>query len=826
MGEVYRARDPRLEREVALKVVRSDGAAREDRLRRFLQEAKTAGSLNHPNILVVYDVGSENGMPYVVSELLDGQTLRSALADDALTVRKALEYGGQIAAGLAAAHEKGIVHRDVKPENLFVTRDGRVKILDFGLAKLLGEREADEGSSTQTGPVTVVGSVAYMSPEQARGAEPDHRSDVFSFGAVLFEMLAGERPFRGETSADTLAAILREDPPDLTSTRPDVPGVLDRIVRRCLEKRPEDRFHSAHDLRLALEAVAGGSGLVPATTSAAASRIRLRRMGSLAVLGLLAGLAIGLPAGRELERRPPVVFRQVSFKRGTVTSGRFSSDGNTILYSAAWQGQRARVFTMRLDSPEARAIGPEDGRVVGAAAGEVAIVEDRGVLIRLPLEGGGAREVATDVLDAAWSAQTQDFAVVRGSEEVRLEYPSGHELYKTGADIRLPRPSPSGERVAFVEEAQRNLSPSFLCVAERGGSSRRIGGLWDAITGIAWSADGRELWITGKNPRFPSDGLFAVGLDGRERLLLSAPGVLVMLDVFADRRVLLSSSARRFEAFGLAPGETTERDLAWLDRTWLNELSRDGRTLLFFEDAGGAGLLGGFQGYIRRTDGSPPVRLGRGVPHSLSPDGRSVLWTEFTSSPLQQNNLAILPTGAGDRKPLSRGSIAEYYGAWWFPDGRHALIAGNEAGRPRRLFVQDTADGDPRALTPEGVFGDWNPIAPDGRSVAANGPNGLAIYPVAGGKPTTVPGAQADDAALTWSREGSRLYVQETRFQPQARVSLLDVRTGGRKLWRTLAPRDLAGVEFCNALVAPDSESYAYYCRRTLSDLYVVEGLE
>jgi hypothetical protein len=331
--------------------------------------------------------------------------------------------------------------------------------------------------------------------------------------------------------------------------------------------------------------------------------------------------------------------------------------------------------------------------------------------------------------------------------------------------------------------------------------------------------------VTGNNPRFETSGIYAVSMDGRERLLLSAPGVLVIHDVFPDARVLVSSNAQRFEAFGRAPGDTVDRDLAWLDRTWLNYISDDGRTLLFYEDGRGAGLLGGFQGYIRGTDGSPPVRLGNGVPHSLSPDGRSVLWTDYDSSSFEGTNLSILPTGAGGRIGLPRGRVAQYYGAWWFPDGQRILIAGNEAKRPRRLFVQDMPAGEPQPLTPEGVFGDWNPIAPDGHSVATVGPLGLALYPISGDTPRTVPGARADDAALIWSRDGRNLFVQETRFQTQARVSLLDVRTGKRSDWRTLAPTDPAGIEFCNALVSPDRGAYAYYCQRTLSDLYVVEGV-
>ncbi|HEV8231154.1 MAG TPA: serine/threonine-protein kinase, partial [Thermoanaerobaculia bacterium] len=241
MGEVYRAKDPRLGREVAIKVLPASFSKDPDRLRRFEHEARAAGVLNHPNITAVYDIGSVDGAPYVVTELLEGETLRSRLATGALSTRKALDYAIQIARGLAAAHEKGIVHRDLKPENLFVTNDGRVKILDFGLAKLKQPEEGSEKTDLATAtagtePGVVLGTMGYMSPEQVRGKPADYRSDIFAFGAIFFEMLSGKRAFHGDTAADTMSAILTKEPPDLSATNRDVHPGLDRIVRHCLEK--------------------------------------------------------------------------------------------------------------------------------------------------------------------------------------------------------------------------------------------------------------------------------------------------------------------------------------------------------------------------------------------------------------------------------------------------------------------------------------------------------------------------------------------------------------------------------------------------------------
>ena len=265
MGEVYRARDAKLGRDVAIKVLPSSLSENTDRLNRFEQEAQAAGALNHPNILSIYHIGTHDGAPYIVSELLEGETLRERMAGGALSHRKAIDYGLQIAKGLAAAHEKGIVHRDIKPDNIFITDDGRVKILDFGLAKLtaaIDETRPQTDVPTRkvnTDPGTVMGTMGYMSPEQLKGQHVDHRSDIFSFGAILYEMLSGKRAFRGDSMAETMSAILREDPLDLSETNKTVSPALERVVRHCLEKSPAERFHSARDLAFAIESLSGSA---------------------------------------------------------------------------------------------------------------------------------------------------------------------------------------------------------------------------------------------------------------------------------------------------------------------------------------------------------------------------------------------------------------------------------------------------------------------------------------------------------------------------------------------------------------------------------------
>ena len=374
MGEVYRARDERLGREVAIKVLPADSSADPDRLRRFEQEARAAGALNHPNLVAVFDTGQHEGNPYVVFELLDGVTLRQRGGPRAFAARKAVDYAVQIAHGLAAAHEKGIVHRDLKPENLFVTKDGRVKILDFGLAKLRpaldphAPREEGATVSTATGAGVVLGTVGYMSPEQVRGDSADHRSDIFALGTVLYEMLSGRRPFSGETNTEVMTAILREDPPELANR--DAPAGLERVVRRCLEKRPEERFQSARDIGFALEAVSGVSS--PALAASAGQAAQRRRTVLTAGAAVIVAGALGVGYYWVVQHGtapPPPSFKQLTFRRGVIHTARFAPDGHTIVYGAAWEGKPTRVFATRVEGPESSPLDVPEGTVASVSSG-------------------------------------------------------------------------------------------------------------------------------------------------------------------------------------------------------------------------------------------------------------------------------------------------------------------------------------------------------------------------------------------------------------------------------------------------------------------------
>ncbi|MGA8273510.1 MAG: serine/threonine-protein kinase, partial [Candidatus Sulfotelmatobacter sp.] len=476
MGEVYRARDSRLKREVAIKVLPQAFSLDTDRLRRFEQEALATAALNHPNILAVFDIGTNQigtnpGAPYVVSELLEGETLRERLRSGSIAVRKTLDYALQIAHGLAAAHEKGIIHRDLKPENLFLTKDGRVKILDFGLAKLTQTEPGVHSSlptmtqATEAG--VVLGTAGYMSPEQVRGVAVDARSDIFSFGAILYEMLSGKRAFHGDTAADTMSAILREDPPELNETNRNVSPALERMVQHCLEKNPEQRFHSASDIAFDLEHLTGVSGTAAraAVPAAAGSRTRGKLLALLAGGALLAAMMLGLGwwLGKGNGPAPLAEYQQITFRTGSIGNARFTPDGSMV-YSASWEGGEDQLYMSRTDDPGSRELGIKDAELLSISkGGELAIrlkteyhggYARSGTLARVPLSGGTPREVLDNVGDAEFAADGNNLAIIHYVPENnhwRLESPIGKVLLDSINWLSHPKISPDGKWIAFAD---------------------------------------------------------------------------------------------------------------------------------------------------------------------------------------------------------------------------------------------------------------------------------------------------------------------------------------------------------------------------------------
>ncbi len=833
---MYRAKDPRLGREVAIKVLPASFSADAERLRRFEQEARAAGLLNHPNITAVYDIGTHEGAPYVVSELLEGETLRAALAGGRLSPRKAIDYATQIAHGLAAAHEKGIVHRDLKPENLFVTRDGRIKILDFGLAKLT---HAEEKAGPQTNlptategtePGVVLGTLGYMSPEQVRGRPADVRSDIFAFGAILYEMLAGKRAFHGDSAADTMSAILREDPPELSLTNQNLPAGLERIVRHCLEKNPEQRFHSAHDLAFDLESLSTASS--PAVPTAAAPRANIRR----GLLPLAAGLAALLAiAGAYLVGRRAVAapatsgrsFSQLTFRQQPIFNARFAPDGKTIVFSAAAQGNTPEIFSIRPDYPGANPRGLSGVHLLAISSrGELAVLTRarylahslfEGTLARMPLEGGAPREILDGVREADWSPNGESLAVIRDvNGKDRLEFPVGKVLCEAGGYLSDPRFSPKGDRIAFFEHPIKYDDRGLVAVVDLAGKKTVLSeGYWGE-EGLTWSPGGDEVMFSA-GTAYNNFKVYAVTLSGRRRVVLESAGGLTIHDALADGRWLATRDELFRKMSFLGPGATAERDLSWLDLSNPIALSPDGKTLLFTEESGSVGV--NYAVCLRGTDGSPVVRLGEGTAQDLSPDGKWAL-AVVPTSPQQ---LVLYPTGAGEGRRLEGGGLVSYETARFFPDGRRMLVCGSEAGHATRCYVQEIAGGKPRPVTPEGTSQGF--LSPDGATIIVQGSDGSQLlYPATGGEPRKVPGTTADDTVIRWGADGRSLVVYSGPRVP-VRAERLDLLTGKREPLRTVGTADMPGALHIGTLVlTDDGKSYAYSYESMLSQLFVVEG--
>ena len=832
MGEVYRARDASLGRDVATKVLPAGFSADPDRLRRFMQEAQAAAALNHPNILAIYQVGEQDGAPYIVSELLEGATLGAALRTGALPLRKAIEYAVQVARGLAAAHDKGIVHRDLKPDNLFVTDDGRVKILDFGLAKLTGTGEGSPGGehatmSAHTSAGTVLGTVGYMSPEQVRAQPVDARTDLFSLGAILYEMITGTRAFRGETAADTLSAILREEPPPMTASNRAIPPALERIVHHCLEKNPHERFQSARDLAFDLEQISPASASASTLASAPApARARAPRW-LVPALGAVALLSLGAAAGafwpRHIDAAGEPGFTRLTFRRGPVLSARFAPDGKTVVYGAAWDGDVTETYLVTRDSPESRALGiPRSDVFAVSSSGELALAIRKGypfppegaTLARMPLLGGAApRETKDHVEYADWGPDGSLAVTLDTGVGDRLEYPVGKMLYETPGPIHQIRVSPDGTLVAFQH---RDGSDIALSVVDRAGKTRTLSTGWRSIDGLAWARAGNEVWFSaeGKDSGW---ALYAVPVGGQQRLLLRVPGVLQLHDVAADGRALVTRRIGESGVRYMPRGATQERDLSWLDASSLADVSKDGTLILLSEEGAAGGPDGSV--YLRKTDGSAAVRLGSGIALKLSPDGA---WALTLSR--SRKELKLLPTGPGEPRALN-GTFDTYWGdADWLPDGKRIVFTAMEPKHDPRVWVQDVASGNPRPISPEGLVAGLS-VSPDGHSVATKINRQPTLLDLDGGAPRPITGLADGEQPVAWSPDGHALFV--ATGDTERTVSRLDLASGRRTTWKVLQPADRAGITSVFGVhVGGDEQSYAYSYTRVLSELYLVDGLK
>jgi eukaryotic-like serine/threonine-protein kinase len=834
MGEVYRASDQRLGRDVALKILKPSLAHGQDRLRRFEQEARAAAALSHPNIVAIYDIGMHDGAPYIVSELLEGLTLRERLLNGPIPRRQAIDYARQIAQGLTAAHEKRIVHRDLKPENLFLTKDGRIKILDFGIAKLLnstfdsdaGEAGSIASMTTQTRSGSLLGTIAYMSPEQLRGKAVDHRADIFSFGAIFYEMLTGKRAFAGETQVDTMTLILKEDPPEMIREGQDIPAAFEQVVRHCLEKEPENRFQSARDLAFALSTLADVTTSRQILPFLETTRFRTWMLRIAAAL-LLVATAIYL--GIRLRTVQSPEFSRVTFERGTVYSARFTPDGRTVVYGASWNGHPLQIYSTIPDSLLARPLGLASAYLLGISrSSELALTMrgrpgsrldfEGGMLADAPMLGGTPREILQDVAWADWSPDGQLAVVHHVNGRDQLEYPIGKVLYETSGSISNIRFSPHGERIAFLDHPKRWDDSGSVCATDLAGNRTKLSADWGWVYGLAWSPQGKEVWFSAVEKASSNRSLWAVSLSGRQRKVLTVPGGLTMQDIAPDGRILATIDVERL-AMEWSGKEKQVLDLSWFDWSIAKDISSDGQWVLFEEGAEPAGLNNAVA--IRKVDGSPPIRLGDGTADTLSPDGKWAISFLQSGPP----RLKLLSVGPGQSREIALPELERLQnGSHFLPDGKRIVINGNEPGHPGRTYVVDVTGGKPQPITPEGIYATLP--SPDGKFLAGEtADRKLDLFPLDGGPVRPIPDLEPGYVLAHWSADSKALYVYRTGELP-LKIQRLDIATGKTKPVRELVPPDLGGVvSIAPVITNLDASEFAYTYYQTFSVLYVVSGL-
>jgi serine/threonine protein kinase len=699
MGEVYRAKDPRLGREVAIKVLPSYFCRDGDRLRRFEQEARAAGALNHPNILAVYDVGTHDGAPYLVTELLEGMTLRERLGGEALPARKATDFAVQIADGLAAAHDKGIVHRDLKPENIFVCRDGRMKILDFGLAKLIAPEAGDAtrtdlGLKDETGAGVVLGTAGYMSPEQVRGEKADQRSDIFSFGVVLYETLSGRRAFTGRSAADRASAILKDDPPDLRSTGRMVPAGLERIVRHCLEKNPEERFQSAHDLAFHLETLSTDS-----EASAALPAVQKKKVPSLAWLitcMAIVGIVLG---GWWFRERHQAGHKDVTFLRltdfaGLEDSPAFSPDGKSVTFVSDSSGSRQIWIRLLAGGPPLQITHDAGEHLEPRWSQDSAAIiyytpppegDAQGALWEISALGGAPRRLIASMSGADVSHDGKRLTFFRLNDkqmELVVSDRNGSNARvamqaPVSFSYRYPRWSPDDGTIAFLH-SRENWADDVYVVPSAGGAIRQITRENTLMSGLAWLANGSRLvYSTARGSTvlyLPTMHLWLISPSGGvpQQLTFGEAGD-ENPDVDHDGRIVVSRRHMQFDIWKFPvdgdPVENVRRAVRITHQTGQVQtptLSPDDREMAYLSDNGGHGnlwvmdLSSGETHQITYETGKGTVM---GVP-IWSPDGKLITFATNRPSELGRGigYWLIHPDGSGLHLALSEGAWATWSG--------------------------------------------------------------------------------------------------------------------------------------------------------------------
>jgi serine/threonine protein kinase len=832
MGEVYRARDTRLGRDVAIKVLPEAFAENKERLARFEREARLLASLNHPNIAAIHELEESDGVHFLALEYVPGETLAERIKRGPILIDEALPLFKQIAEGLEAAHDKGVIHRDLKPANIKVTPDGKVKVLDFGLAKaMLGDAPAADASQSptitkDTALGAILGTAAYMSPEQARGKTVDQRTDIWAFGCVAFEMLTGRQVFGGETLSDNVAAILERDP-NWAALPADTPPEIRRLLHRCLLKDPKRRLHHIADALLEMEEQ---PVLPPPVTTTRPTR----RIAPLLTV-VAAALALLITGYLVITPRPtwkPPVYQRLTFRRGSVSEARFTPDGHSVVYTASWSGEPRRTFLRRLDSAESIPLDLGPARLLAVSSrSDMALLvpspdrppEDAlraGTLATASITGGGIRKLADGVENADWTPDGSELAVLRRTGDgLQLELPLGNPLYRTNGAIYHFRVSPNGDRVAFTDNPFFDDNRGSVAIIDMRGRVTPLSEGWAGISGLSWSPSGREVWFTASDGTH-EEALYGVTLGGRLREIDRDTASLRLHDVRQDGRTLVVAEDLRIEIYVRPPGESAERNLSWRTQSFLYDISRDGSLISFTT----LGQSLKYDACVRTTEGDPPVRLAEGSPMAISPDGRWVLG----HVPEPGLPLELWPVGAGEPRRLSTGFTVNM--ARWLPDGRSIVVAGFREGEGQRLYLIDTENGSTRPISSEGIRA--GPVerfctSHDGRRVAAiHSDDRIWIHDMEGSPPEIALGATAGDVPIQWSADNGALFTYRP-FEIRGRIFWIDLQTGDRKLWATLIPNDPVGVRSITSVsMTPDGSAYGYSCFRDLSTLFLVEGIQ
>jgi Tol biopolymer transport system component len=843
MGEVYRARDTRLGREVALKFLPPGFASDPERHARFEREAKLLASLNHPHIATLYGLEQLDGQHALAMELVEGEGLDERITRGAIPIEEAVPIALQVAEALEAAHEKGIVHRDLKPANVKVRPDGTVKVLDFGLAKAWEERAASGDpalsptiTSDQTHAGVVLGTAAYMSPEQARGKPVDKRADIWAFGVVLYEMLVGRRLFGGDTTTETLSEVLKSGI-DLSPLPADTPTAVRRLVHRCLDRDPKNRLRDIGEARIAL--AQAHNGVVEPAAGAVATARKAPRWRTAVLAALVLAVAAGAylagtrwHGGASVQRR----FVPLTFQPQAIFNARFSPDGESIVFSAALSGNATEIFSERKDYPEPRPLGIPDSHLLAVSSrGELAILTHArylgfhrlfiGTLSRVPLGGGAPRELLDGVREADWSPDGSDLAIVhRSGGRDRLEFPAGRVLADTAGYFSDLRFCPDGKTIAYFEHPTLWDDRGIVAAVEvKSGKVQTLSSFnFQGMEGLAWSPDGRRILFSAATDT-SNLNVFATTLAGGERLLYSSPGDATVVDIDRTGRWLLTRDESRLLLRVHEPGASSERDFQWHDYTELSDATADGKLALLTDySASGIDYACG----MRRTDGSPVVPLGPGWGAKISPDGR---WAAAII-PSTPNQLVLYPTGPGQPRNLERGEIETYQNAEWFPDGQRLLVAGNPHAGPTRCYVQDAGGGSPRPVTPENTSVGYlsHALSQDGkRLLVASGASQYFVYQLDGGPPREVTAAiRPEDIVIRWNADGSGVLVHSEGSVPN-RVENVNLTTGARSFMWQIAPPDLTGVLAVPRVMPPMSAGgfYGYSFRVVRSALFLAEEL-